>query len=548
MNRFKPSVLALGLASLGLSACVGAPVSSPTVLPSTSAAPPTEAPASAAPSAAASVAPAPGPAIETTTLRGKVYDESLGAVPDGSKVSVRSLDTTRPFETTVETRGGTYVVNGAPVGAALEISAYREDWTRRTRVEVLRTNLTNLERRNQFNFGGPRDDNDPAGPSYFISDYPEIERVEPSDDASSQSSARMTFKLVMSEALDVTNQRRLASAFMIVPNNEESLADDAALPEDTATASVELTGLRAGADPLTTSAYRYRQNSGFLNGAQLSIFKWDADNRTATFTLEAPVKTGNDDEGEYAFLLVQQDEDVIQDRQGKPLGMNEAGEFGRTLRNDVIHNAIREAELSLATNQTDDVEARWNDTHLSFTTFQVLQDNEAPKLVSVTARRNYADESDLATDRIELTFSEPMVAYPRLSGSQLLSLNNYVITAAATQAEVDARTLSDDGTAADISIGAEATTAREAFGGATGGVIGSNASTTNGNYSIALSVKDPRVVVLSLPAGALPLEADFIKVLVGTDANAPGAARKSVTDPAGNAIDVNGRSASGAIL
>lgn len=549
MNRFRAFVL-LGV-TLNLSACVAAaptgpgvtPEGSPTTPPSAGAttAPPSGAPASVGPSSDGGTAVG-----EVTTLRGRVYDEAGANVPDGTRVIVHSLDTSRPFDTTVETRGGAYVVNGAPVGAALEIAATRDGWTRRTRVEVLRSNTTNLDRRNVFNFGGDDDANDPAGPNYFISNYPEIERVEPSSESTSQSNQQMSFKLVMSEALDVTNQRRLASAFLIVPNNEESLADDAALPEETAT-STELRGLRAGASPITTSAYRYRQNSGFLNGAVVSSFKWETDNRTATFTLDAPVKTSSDEEGQYAFLLVQQDDESIKDQQGKALGMNDQGEFGRTLRNQVIHNAVRETDVSLGIRGVIDGEDRWMDTHVSYTTFSVSRDTEAPRLVGVMARRNYVDDNSVAVDRIEMTFSEPMIAYPRVSGSQLLSLNNYIIAAAETQAEIDARTLSDDGSAASIAVGTPFEDAREAIEGTTGGVIGANADRVSGNYSIALSVKDPKVVILDLPAGALPLAANFIKVYVGSDDNAPGRAGRTVTDPAGNPVATNGRTMSGSI-
>jgi hypothetical protein len=63
-----------------------------------------------------------------------------------------------------------------------------------------------------------------------------------------------------------------------------------------------------------------------------------------------------------------------------------------------------------------------------------------------------------------------------------------------------------------------------------------------------VSVNDPKVVIISLPAGALPLEADFIRVLVGSDAGSNATASRSVTDPAGNVIDVNRRSASGSIF
>jgi hypothetical protein len=496
-------------------------------------------------------------------MRGKVYDEKLAAVPDGATVTVRSLDTARPFETTVETRAGSYVVNGAPLGSALEITATRTGWTSRSRVEVLRrTTATTVDTRNIFNFGGPIDNADPGGLAYFISDYPEIARVEPSDDASTQPNDRMMLKLVMSEPLDTTNQRRLASALLIVPNSTEALAENTALPALTSveedpdeplapeqlSTSSELAGLRAGPVPATTSAYRYRQNSGFLNGAVLSDFKWEADGRTATFTLQAPVKTGNDDQAEYAFLLVQQDQEPIRDAQGKTLGQNSAGNFGGTLRNEIIYNAIKKAELSLVPGRVDDDRDRWSETHGTYTRFKVAPDHIAPKVTAVVARRNYVDDAGAATDRVEITFSEPMIDYPRIASPQLLSLDNYVIAATATQAQLDALTLDDDGSAGDVQPGDEIESVRRAIGSPAGGTVMSNANSESGNYSIAVSVNDPKVLILNLPAGALPLDADFIKVLVGSDSSSTNASGRSVTDPAGNVVDVNQRAASGSIL
>lgn len=565
-NHFRHALSTLALASATLSAaCSGTAPTAPTTPaePAASASPI----ASTAPQPSASVTPgataAPSTAVEgeTGTMRGKVFDENLAAVPDGSTVRVKSLDPARPFETTVETREGTYVVNGAPVGSALEISATRSGWTHRTRVEVLRrTTAASVDTRNIFNFGGMLDEKDPAGSAYFLADYPEIETVEPADEATSLPNDRMRLKLVVSEPLDTANQRRLASALLIIPNNQESLGDDVALPAATSTGvepadpealstSAELAGLRGGSAPATTSAYRYRQNSGFLNGAVLSEFKWEADGRTATFTLQAPVKTGDSDEGEYAFMLVQADEDPIQDAQGKPLGQNAAGDFGRTMRNEIIYNAVKEADLSLVAGRIYTPKQRWSETHVSYTSFKVATDTIKPKVVSVNARRNYVDDDGEASDRIEIAFNEPMIAYPRIASRQLLSMDNYIIAAAATQEALDALTLDDDGSAGDIKPGDPIEDVRKAIGGPAGATVATNSASAAGNYSISLSVNDPKVVIINLPGGALPLEAEFIKVLVGADTStASSGTSRAVTDPAGNVIDVNQRTASGSIF
>jgi hypothetical protein len=489
------------------------------------------------------------PTYQTALLRGTVYDVE-GKTVEKATVRVRSLDASRPFEATVETTAGKYVIPSVPVDTQIEISATRADWTTRTRIEALRSEVSGVTNRNVVNFGGIYDDVDPIGMAYFISDYPEIERVEPLNEATSQPNNRMSFKLVLSEPLDAVNQRRLSSAFMIVPNDEEALTEDAQLPQQTATdtqsaTGSELVGLFAGAEPATTSAYRYRQNTGFLNGAVISEFKWEADRRTATFTLDAPVKTGRDEEAEYAFLLVQQDNDPIVDAQRLPLGMSEDNTFGQTLRGEVLRNVVRQNEVSLQRGQDDDAEERWAATHLSYTTFAVATDRTAPQLVSVLARRSFAEGATSSSDRVELTFSEPMIAFPEIASKQLLSLNNYIMSAAPSQEDADKRTLGPNGNAIEIGSGSGFGLARDAIAADAGAVIGSNSalmSGADGNFTVSLSVTNPRVVIIRMPVGALPLDAEVIKVYAGNDNGAPEAAGQSITDPAGNTVQDNVKS------
>lgn len=536
--------LALAVLLAGCPAAPQAPVGDmPSASPGTPASPGT-----AEPTPSATAVTSPTPTLPTATLRGTVFDASGAAVAAGARVTVRSLNPTRPFETTVEVLGGEYVVNGVPIETQIAVTATRDGWTSRTRVEALRRNDVNFSSRNVVHFGGRYDENDPEGIAFFLSNHPEIESVEPRDDATSLSSERMTFKLVTSEPLDTVNQRRLAAAFMIVPNNNEAIADNATLPAETATneasaTAAELVGLRAGSNPATTSAYRYRQNAGYLNALVVSEFKWEADGRTATFTFDAPVKTDKADEAEYAFLLVQQGTDEIADGEGLQLGMNTNAEWGPIADGAVILNGIKETEVSLSRSETEDAEERWAATHVSYTTFSVAPDQTPPTLASVVARRNFVGSEGQASDRIELTFSEPMVAYPSISSSGLLSLNNYAIAAAATEEGLADRAIAP-GTASAINSGAGAESARTAFGGSTGGVIGSNGSLmsgASGNFQIAVSPKDPKVVILTLPPGALPLDANAIKVFAGADSGAPGGGNQSVADPAGNALTENAK-------
>ncbi len=538
-------------------------------LPSTGAstAPPASGPSTSPASEQPAPSGAPGQAgvAETGTIRGKVYDIEGALVSDGARITVVSLDKTVPFEASGVVAGGQYVVNGIPLNTQVSVAVSRPGWTTRTRVAVVRRVSERQVSRNMFNFGGPDDAADPDGPGYFIADYPEIERVEPVDLDSSLSNAKLNFKLVVSEPLDVSNQRRLAAAFLIIPNNAEALAANDALPAETE----ELPGLRIGAlavdAALKNTAYRYRQNSGFLNGYAVSEFKWASDNRTATFALDAPIKTGRDREAAYAFLLVAQDDEVIKDQQGVPLGQDlvvtldpiEKDKFGNPLKRlsynfgqyskgEVIASAVREAAISFERRADDDGPKRWAQTHQSFTTFKVAQDEVAPKLERVLARRQYVEDGAASVDRIELTFSEPMVAYPRITSPGLLSLNNYVIATGTRRDELEKQDLGGALTPGDIAVGSSIESIRKTMAGRQGMLVASNKA-SDGDFKVNLSPKNPRVVILSLPGGAFPLDAEYVKVWAGSDSRYVAGGTEELGDPALNPLDDASDSALGAI-
>lgn len=555
--------------TLALGACSPQTTTAPgPVGPSTSAAPASVAPsaaapasvapsaqasATAAPSALPSAAPTaaatatPAPARGVGILRGVVYDAATELVPDGTTVSVTSLDETVPYEGTTTTSQGQYVLNGVPLGVQIAITATRPGWTSRTRVGVVRPFDPRIENPNVFSFGGKISTTDRPGISYFISPYPEIARVEPTDQDASMPVDELRFKLTMSEPLSSEARRKLAAAFMIIPNNEAALAEDSGLPA-AVTGDDELEDLRIGAATPVASRvirYAYRQNSGFLDGFEMSSFTWDRAGLTATFLLKAPIKTGKSTAGEYAFILIQPDSEPIKDDEGNALGTDETGKFGATVLDDIIYNAIAEPSVNL-TEGFDDEEERWADTHLSFSRFSVLEDDSLPKLVAVTARRNYVDSAGEASDRIEMTFSEPMLAFPRISAPGVLSLDNYVFAAAPDEATLADVPLSGDVSAKSVAANSDGESMRKSLAGAARVRISSD-RTSEGDFKLAFSVKDPRVVILTLPSGSFPYDADFVKIRPGSDASS-GENAERVSDPAGNALDAKADTLVGPIL
>jgi hypothetical protein len=533
----------------------GAPGSSP--LPSTQASAMPSTPV-ASPSVVASAVVSPV-ATQTGILRGQVYTGPTDFAPNGTIVTVTSLDPTQPYTGSAPITGGSYVLNGVPFAVQLQVTAHVDGYTTRSRVLVIRPVDPRFTDRNVYNFGGPASTSDPAGPGFYLSNHPEIESVDPVDQDTSRPNDQMRYKIVLSEPLDATNQRRLASAIQIIPNSQESLGTKDLLPADVAGATVaataaavplDLAGLRIGSITQPTTPYRYRQNSGYLNGFAVSDFTWSPDNRTATFTLQAPVKTGNLKEGQYAFVLISQDTKPIVNAANNALGMDINGVWGAYTSGSLIYRAVKKNGLVLAASLSGKDEDRWIDTHQSWTQFSVIKDTVAPRLLSVLARRNYVDSVTGASDRIEFTFSKPMVAFPSIKSAGLLSLNNYVVTSAPTTGELashDIAGLKATPITPNATSTAQQTATQNAVKGTAGMVVDSD-SAAAGDFSINLSVKDPKVVILSLPAGSLPLDSEFIKAYAGNDSNAPTGANTTVADPAGNNIDSSANTAVGPIL
>jgi hypothetical protein len=487
--------------------------------------------------ASPSVAPASPAASAGVTakggLSGRVFDHAFVPVPDGTTVTVVSLDRDVPFTASAATSGGAYVVNQVPFLTQLEVTATRPGWTSRRQVVVLRPLDPRTNARNELDFGGKNPANGGTAGAYFISPYPELSSVAPADQDASLPGDEMKFVLTLSEPLDAENQRRLASAFRIVPNSLEAVGVGQAVAD--ALAGEEVEGLRvatAVGDIDDEVPYAFRQNSAFMGGLETSTFAWSEGGRKASFTLKAPVKTGRDTGAEYAFLLVQPGAAAIEDAEGLPLGMDEDGEWGQAREGELLYNVVAEAGLTLGEGETTG-KGRWADTHQTFTRLTFSVDDTRPRLKGVLARRNYLDTEGDAVDRLELTYSEPMMAYPRLVGSGVLRLDNYLIATAAKEdglAELPGLRLAEG--VSGLAGTAAASVVRAALDG--NAVVRVEASTAlAGRFGLTFSVRDPAVVVLNLPAGSLPDQHAYIGVRAG--ARAEGSS-DALADPAGNVL------------
>lgn len=89
---------------------------------------------------------------------GTVYDER-GVVVDEAVITVRSLDVSVPYRTTVTMKKGAYAVPDVPQGANIELLATRPGWTTRRRVGSFQQQVTHVGP-DVIDFGAPLD----AGP------------------------------------------------------------------------------------------------------------------------------------------------------------------------------------------------------------------------------------------------------------------------------------------------------------------------------------------------------------------------------------------------
>lgn len=396
----RKSTLAAVAGSLSLAMLTGCPA--PTT-PPTSPSPTATAPTSPSPTgqptgqptepgATPTTTPSATP-LENTTIRGTVYDLD-GARVDAAKVSVKSLNPSSPFDSTVDVINGTYVVNSVPAGVQLEVTATKDGWTSRSRVETLLP-LTASDEPNVVNFGGS-DDADSEGRSYFISKYPEIAAVEPAEDATGVDPSTLTVKLTLSEALDTTNQRRFEDAIRVLPANSFARQTGSATDlEDTAT-----TALVAG-----DYAYSIAENSTFLgdDDTRASV-EWTEEGKVATLTFNAPLLSAEDDAAKYQVVLVTPGS-VIEDGDGNDFGVYNGsfGGYAGAPAGTILGGTFKEADLAVPSGVTG--VAAWLASHTVASTFEVAEDDTTPTLTGVTVTEL------TGSTRITFTFNEPIAAY-----------------------------------------------------------------------------------------------------------------------------------------
>jgi hypothetical protein len=373
-------------------------------------------PASGEPTAAPSAVPSKSP-LEATTVQGKVYDETGALVNTGAKIMIKSLNPSNPFETTVDVVNGNYVANNVPSGVLVEITAMRDGWTSRTKVENLLPLASVTAGGNQVNFGGTIGSSTNEDP-YFISKYPEVISTEPVDEADLADSTQFTYKLTLSEALDATNQRRFAQAIRVWPVNFNAVTattgrvagtsnvDQATATGLTRDASLtNVVNVDTGAGFYVSQAatsYTLQEGSSFNTDSNLATVTWDASGKVATFSFKAPLKASSAGKANYAVgLLSNGESERIVDANGDQLGLSPALSGNYPAQGTTIADAFKKPTLPTLGNGLD-AAGRLAATHNTVARFSVAEDDTAPVLQSVAVTGGNV---------ITLTFSEPLIAF-----------------------------------------------------------------------------------------------------------------------------------------
>ena len=484
----------------------------PSTIPSGSAGPDTS--ATASPNVADPVVAKP------VVISGMVYDEK-GALVDGAKVTIRSLNAAAKYEATASASAGSWVVNNVPEGVNVEIVVTKDGWTSRKRVGSFQAAAN---QRNTMDFGAPSNQAGNAGAAFFISDRPEIEATEPVNKAEDQDAAMLTYKLRLSEPLSETGRKRLEDALRVFPANAAASPNAAAADLENATDTGAL-AIEASYD------YAIKKGTTFLGDSSTAAsVSWNEARTEATFSFQAPLIANKSEAAKYQVGLVAGSaaSPLIEDLQGKQLGTSDAGSLtAYPAAGNLIRNVFKELELALEGSPTTD-EDRWNATHDSVATFKLKKDATAPKLAGIQVR-TVGDDT-----RIELAFSEPMAAYDDTDGYQhatLTNLANYSFMIGERAADLDGTLKGEAGApnvdpTAEALFGDQAADQEEEFRlvDADGDMSDNDDA---GDVSIQVDPRDAKTVWITIHD-----RADWFDDAMG----AIKARVEGIADPAGNAI------------
>ena len=135
------------------------------------------------------------------TIRGKVVNDLLKSM-DGAIITAKSLNSSKPYSSTVTSSNGNYLFTGVPTGVTIEIMATKPGYTTRTRTVVPLVNNQGGSAVNDMNFGQTSDGTQAI--TTALSNKPEISAITPNFNTSGVN-PNTSFVIKFSEPMDTTS-------------------------------------------------------------------------------------------------------------------------------------------------------------------------------------------------------------------------------------------------------------------------------------------------------------------------------------------------------
>lgn len=295
---------------------------------------------------------------------------------------VHAIEPTVPYDVTIRGDAGAWIVRDVPIGPQVEVVAMRPGWTTRRRVGDFQATGTSVD----LAFGLTQDEQDwRPGAALFLSNYPEVERIEPAlgtfvvdpaEGAQVLDSARVTLRITFSEPFDEATRQRLSSAVRLWPADGTTghataidLARFADIDEGDGLADLNL---KFG--PIATSA----EVAGAIDAGPGGRARatWDTDGRTMTIAVDGTIGV-MDKSTKYQVGLVS-DGQFYSDAEGLALGTSQSGlrnvpvPAGQLLANTFCRDTSSLALLWQSREERPNgIGQRWNAIHSAAVAFRV---------------------------------------------------------------------------------------------------------------------------------------------------------------------------------
>ena len=403
-------------------------------------------------------------------IPGQVYEEDGAPLRSASgTVRVQCLNPSTPYDRTVPIVAGSYLAPDVPCGAQYAFTATAPGYTTRTQVDV----VLDFDPLHPFSvdFGGVSGNGGGDFDSpYFLSAYPEVTAVDPTDGATGVPSTSLSYSLTLSAPLDAYDQGLFANALRIFPASGLSdptspqaanLQDLNAVLAPNATGENTISATNPTGANATAYDYAIQTAATFMGGGNACRVAWDPDGQHCTLSFDAPLLTSLYGPAEYQCALVSDGQNLIRDGLGRNFGG--PGVTAPLSTNELVPSVFEKAHLGglISGSVWPGASAAWATTHENAATFFVATDTVNPAVTAFFV---------LGGNTFQMTFTTPMAVYAGSKAASGYGFTNdptqYVFEIAQSPTLLDDITASSTGTVYDTFAAAPLNQAFELSGNA----------------------------------------------------------------------------------